>query len=137
MAIGQGLAASLPQRAPARRRGVKLEQWPQIDKVFQAAVERAPEERAAFLDEACQGDQELRRAVEAMLASDELAESFIEAPAFAVAASMLAEHRTRSLHNSLLDGTISHYRIVSLLGRGGMGEVYLARDINLGRKVAL
>ena len=112
---------------------MKLEQWPQIDKVFQAAVERAPEERAAFLDEACQGDEELRRAVETMLASDELAESFIEAPALALAASILVEDKTESL----VGRTISHYRIVSLLGRGGMGEVYLAEDTALQRKVAI
>src|SRR5262245_65564006 len=97
MAIGQGLAASIPQRASARGGGVKPEQWLQIDKVFQAAVERSPAERVAFLEEACQGDEELRRAVESMLASDELAESFIEAPALAVAASILVEDKTESL----------------------------------------
>src|SRR5262245_63382719 len=68
-----------------------------------------------------------------MLASDELAESFIEAPALAVAASILVEDKTESL----VGGTISHYRIVSLLGRGAMGEVYLAEDIALERKVAV
>ncbi len=68
-----------------------------------------------------------------MLASDELAESFIESPAFAVAASILVEDKTESL----VGRTISHYRIVSLLGRGGMGEVYLAEDTVLERKVAI
>src|SRR5262249_35214249 len=133
MALSQGMAAPFPQRATRRRRGVKLEQWPQIDKLFQAAVERPPEERGAFLDEACQGTEELRRAVESMRASDELAESFIEAPAIAVAASILAEDKI----DSLVGRTISHYRIISLLGRGGMGEVYLAEDTVLERKVAI
>src|SRR5262249_22080446 len=73
------------------------------------------------------------RAVESMLASDELAESFIEAPAIAVAASILAEDKI----DSLVGRTISHYRIISLLGRGGMGEVYLAEDTVLERKVAI
>src|SRR5262245_4768556 len=68
-----------------------------------------------------------------MLASDELAESFIEAPALALAASILVEDKTESL----VGRTISHYRIVSLLGRGGMGEVYLAEDTALQRKVAI
>src|SRR5262245_52381552 len=68
-----------------------------------------------------------------MLASDELAESFIEAPAVAVAASILVEDKTESL----VGRRLSHYRILSLLGKGGMGEVYLAEDTALERKVAI
>ena len=112
---------------------MKPERWRQVDQLFQAALERAPEERAAFISEACSDDDSLRREVEAVLASDEQAASLIETPAYHLAAPLLAVERDESLTGK----SVGHYRIVSCLGKGGMGEVYRARDTKLDRTVAL
>src|SRR5213080_497898 len=112
---------------------MKAERWKQVNDLFQAAVERAPAERAAFLDEACRGDESLRREVGSLLTSHERSENFIELPAFEVAPELVTSERT----NTLVGKLIGHYRIESLVGVGGMGEVYLARDERLGRKAAL
>src|SRR6266567_8215233 len=112
---------------------MKAERWKQINDLFQSAVERAPGERAAFLDEACHGDDGLRREVESLLSSHERATNFIELPAFEVAPELVTNDRA----GALVGKVIAHYRIESLIGIGGMGEVYLARDERLGRKAAL
>jgi serine/threonine protein kinase/tetratricopeptide (TPR) repeat protein len=112
---------------------MKPERWKQVNDLFHSAVERAPETRAAFLDEDCHGDEDLRREVESLLTSHEHAENFIELPAFEVAPELVTNDRACALVGKV----IAHYRIESLIGVGGMGEVYLARDERLGRKVAL
>ena len=112
---------------------MKAERWKQVNNLFQSAIERAPEERAAFLDESCYGDEGMRREVESLLTSHERAENFIELPAFEVAPELVTTHKAGALVGKL----IGHYRIESLIGVGGMGEVYLARDERLGRKAAL
>src|SRR5712675_1187090 len=127
---GEGLALPGAERA---RNLMKAERWKQVNDLFQSTVERAPGERAAFLDEACHGDEGLRREVESLLTSYERSENFIELPAFEVAPELVTNDRT----GALVGKVIGHYRIEALIGVGGMGEVYLARDERLGRKAAL
>ncbi len=112
---------------------MKPERWRQVDQLFQAALERPSEDRSAFISTACGGDDSLRCEVEALLAADEEAGSLIETPAYAVAAPLIAGGDGPTL----LGKTIGHYQIISLVGKGGMGEVYRARDTKLDRAVAL
>src|SRR5262245_12294552 len=109
------------------------ERWRQIEKLYYAALERCPEERESYLDETCAGDGALRRELESLLAFDEPSSSFIETPPDDIAARMVAEERPRSM----LGSTLGHYKLQSMLGAGGMGEVYRARDLRLDRDVAV
>ena len=104
-----------------------------LGQVLQSALERDPRQRAAFLDEACAGDETLRREVESLLSSHDQAGSFLETPPLEVAFDLLAAERT----DSLIGQSVGPYQIVSLIGRGGMGEVYRATDTRLGRTVAI
>ena len=130
MDCGEGVA--LPGVEPERSL-MKTERWKKAFDLFQSAIERAPEERAAFLDESCHEDEDMRREVESLLTSHERAENFIEVPAFKVAPEFVPNESGGAMIGKL----IGHYQIESLIGVGGMGEVYLARDKELGRKAAL
>src|SRR5687767_2183340 len=107
------------------------ERWQQIKALLESAIERDPLARNAFLDEACAGDPALRSEVDALIDSHARAGEFIESPAYAVMADSLAG-------NDLIPGhAIGPYEIVNRLAAGGMGDIYLAEDTRLGRKVVL
>lgn len=104
-----------------------------IKQLFLAALDREANGRAAFLDEACACDDDLRREVESLLIEHDQPYSLIERPAFEVAAEFIASEQFPSEAGQ----AIGPYKIISQIGCGGMGEVYLAQDSRLGRRVAL
>jgi serine/threonine-protein kinase len=113
------------------------QRWQKVEQLCHAALEREANQRAAFLAQACQGDDELRREVESLLAQEKPAERFLESPALEVAAATLAKMPGGDSGPSLVGREMGCYQILSLLGVGGMGEVYEARDTRLGRNVAI
>src|SRR5262245_27343281 len=107
------------------------ERWQRVEELYHAALERATAERAAFLAAACGSDEALRRDVESLLAQPATAQGFLDHAAADVSAavtrlSMLEAHPQ-----------VGSYRLLSLVGSGGMGDVYRARDVKLGRDVAV
>ncbi len=109
------------------------ERWQQIEAIYHDTLEQAPAARADFLRQVCGEDDNLRCEVESLLASHDQAASFIESSPDDVVAGMMAEKQT----SSMIGRTLGHYRISSLLGAGGMGEVYRAYDLRLDRDVAV
>src|SRR5262245_46446183 len=118
---------------------MKRERWEEVERLYHAALERDPTSRDAFLDEVCAGDVEMRREVAELLAYDDSNADFIESPAIQIAAKNLAATTPPESQTANTTGSrrIGVYQLLQLLGRGGMGEVYLALDNRLGRKVAV
>jgi serine/threonine protein kinase len=108
------------------------EVWRRAEELFHAPLEQQPDVRRAFLDSACGQDTELRRQVDLLVSAEEHAGSFLDKAGVAD----LTE-TTRVAAGSLVGRQFGHYRIVSPLGVGGMGEVYRAHDTKLTRDVAL
>src|SRR5262245_42514365 len=94
--------------------------WPRVKELFHSALEREPDERAAFLRAACRDDVALQVEVERLLHAHAQSGAFIEQSPFA-----------------MVGRVIGRYKIERPLGSGGMGEVYVAQDLELGRAVAV
>jgi serine/threonine protein kinase len=109
------------------------DRWQQIKEIFHSALDRAPEERSAYLVRACEDDESIRREVESLIAAHENESDFLDSPAYVVAAGLLTDEDSELKTGQM----VGQYEIISLLGMGGMGEVYLAQDGKLKRKVAL
>src|SRR4029077_6083755 len=129
MSNGPGLASSRNEQG---RTQVTPEHW-RVKQLFQSALERASEQRAAYLQEACAGDDALRQEVESLLSSEKGGDGFLETPALDAAAKMFSEDPSQSL----IGRQMGPYQVLSLVGAGGMGEVYQAHDTKLGRNVAV
>src|SRR5688500_8793582 len=125
-----------PERPPGSRAELSPERWATVRSLAEAALDRAPDARDAFLSEACGADVELRALVERLVISCERSgqsASFLAGSPAADIPAALADVAAAALNAALVD----RYEIVREIGRGGMATVYLARDLRHGRHVAV
>jgi serine/threonine protein kinase len=118
---------------------MEFELWKRVDELLQSALEVEPERRDAFLQQACADDPELLDEVRSLLTSDRKAGDFLQTPAAELAACVISADEEPSFSRSLEGQLISHYRILKMIGRGGMGTVWLAErcDGRFERRVAI
>ncbi len=109
------------------------EKWLKVREIFDSALQQKPDERRGFVNDVCGGDKTLLAEIESLLSSLDGAESFMETPAVAKVAGAF-EAEAKVLEKGKCFG---HYEIIEQIGAGGMGEVYLAQDKKLDRKVAV
>jgi serine/threonine protein kinase/Tol biopolymer transport system component len=109
------------------------ERWQEIERIYQAALDCDPSSKAGFLDDACAGDEELRREVVSLLEANKPESQFMESPALELAARALAGDEAQPGRGKRLGS----YELIALLGAGGMGEIWRATDPDLDRQVAI
>jgi eukaryotic-like serine/threonine-protein kinase len=112
---------------------VTPERWKQVERLYHEARSRPAGERAAFLADACPDDEALRRDVESLLNESVSEDGFLAGPALVAAAQIASDLAPAAMSGRSLGG----YELQALVGAGGMGEVYRARDAKLGRDVAI
>ena len=115
---------------------IDRDRWAKVESIYHAALKHEPEERAAFVSHECAGDQELESEVGSLLKFDGQADAFMQTSALNVAAKTLAASQATSENESKIED-IGPYHLLKLIGEGGTGNVYLAVDTRLDRKVAI
>ncbi|MBA4184581.1 MAG: serine/threonine-protein kinase, partial [Acidobacteria bacterium] len=126
-------ATKIPAKTNGDTNDMAHENWRQVKEIFADVLRQKPEARRQFLNEVCADDAATRREVESLLSSFDEAESFMENPAVGEVAELFVAENCQ-----LTDGqNLGRYEIIRQIGAGGMGEVYLAQDTHLNRKVAL
>src|SRR5436309_12751883 len=106
--------------------------WLDVERLFHEALALPPQRRAQFLNDSCTGNDALKHDVQSLLDESD-ADDFLETPAL----DPDATHLQPPTHSSLVGRRLSEYEVTARIGAGGMGEVYRARDVRLGREVAV
>src|SRR5215471_16590952 len=116
---------------------METERWKLVDELLQSALRLPKDKQEEFLRQTCAGDMALMEEVWSLVVSHHKANDFLETPAIDVAAQEMAMREPPEAVDTLTGRVISHYQILGTLGRGGMGVVYEAEDLRLGRHVAI